>query len=237
MKYNVGDKVRIKSIDWYNQNKDSGKRVALKNDYYFSKEMTRFCDAILTIEGICESQNFSHYSMKEVGYAWTDEMFEGLAEEEQDNILHTEKDWDKEQEIQIADGYEIQDENGNVINAKKIVVVKKPKYPSTYEECCKLLNLTPYYNVAYDYYRGEELDALYQLLVCRDAYWKIAGDWKPDWKSDSTIFYVIFHKKGEIIRRGCRNTGSFILAFPTEEMRDAFFENFKDLINECKELL
>jgi hypothetical protein len=29
----------------------------------------------------------------------------------------------------------------------------------------------------------------------------------------------------------------FILAFPTEEMRDAFYENFKYLIEECKELL
>jgi hypothetical protein len=28
-----------------------------------------------------------------------------------------------------------------------------------------------------------------------------------------------------------------ILAFPTEEMRDTFYENFKDLIEQCKELL
>ena len=30
---------------------------------------------------------------------------------------------------------------------------------------------------------------------------------------------------------------TFTLAFPTEEMRDAFYENFKELIEECKELL
>jgi hypothetical protein len=28
-----------------------------------------------------------------------------------------------------------------------------------------------------------------------------------------------------------------ILVFPTAEMRDAFYENFKDLIESCKELL
>ena len=28
-----------------------------------------------------------------------------------------------------------------------------------------------------------------------------------------------------------------ILAFPTKEMRDAFYENFEDLIENCKELL
>ena len=27
------------------------------------------------------------------------------------------------------------------------------------------------------------------------------------------------------------------LVFPTEEMRDAFYENFKDLIEQCKKLL
>jgi hypothetical protein len=28
-----------------------------------------------------------------------------------------------------------------------------------------------------------------------------------------------------------------ILVFPTEEMRDAFYENFKDLIEKCKKFL
>lgn len=36
-----------------------------------------------------------------------------------------------------------------------------------------------------------------------------------------------------------RNFCVFIkaLAFPTAEMRDTFYENFKDLIEQCKELL
>lgn len=234
MRYKVGDQVKVKSIDWYNKNKNKNGEVVC-GDHVFTGSMALCCGEVLTIEKIASDNS---YFMKDEAYWWTDDMFEGLANEEQDYILHIEKDWDKEQEIQITDGFEFQDENGKTINARKVKIVKKkPKYPATYEECCEVLNLTPYYNVAYDYYRGEELDALYQLLVCRDAYWKIAGDWKPDWKSDSAIFYVIFHKKGEIIRRVCRNTGSFILAFPTEEMRDTFYENFEDLINECKEFL
>ena len=28
-----------------------------------------------------------------------------------------------------------------------------------------------------------------------------------------------------------------VLSFPTAEMRDVFYENFKDLIEQCKELL
>lgn len=140
------------------------------------------------------------------------------------------------EEIHIADGFELQDENGNVFNAKRFLVVKKQvKYPTTYEECCKVLNFTPYYNVAYDYYRGEELGALYHLLICRDAYWKIAGDWEPDW-SIYVHKFCIGTDKGKI-REECVTTGNRILAFPTEEMRDTFYENFKELIEECKELL
>ena len=87
-----------------------------------------------------------------------------------------------------------------------------------------------------------ELEALQQLLICRDAYWKIAGEqmglikpWKPDWKSGNHKF-CIFTLKSEV------STGEYYkynktLAFPTEEMRDTFYENFKELIEECKELL
>ena len=31
--------------------------------------------------------------------------------------------------------------------------------------------------------------------------------------------------------------GQQILTFPTKDMQDAFYENFKDLIEQCKELL
>ena len=43
-------------------------------------------------------------------------------------------------EITRNEEYEFRDENGNVINAMKIVLEKKKKeYPKTYEECRKVL--------------------------------------------------------------------------------------------------
>ena len=39
------------------------------------------------------------------------------------------------------------------------------------------------------------------------------------------------------IIKGIKWAGNKILAFPTAEMRDAFFEDFKELIEQCKELL
>lgn len=141
-------------------------------------------------------------------------------------------------EIILPDYYEYRDEDGNVVNVKKIVVYEKPpQYPKTYEQCCEVLGIsvTSICEVEYEKYT-ERLYSLYQLLVCRDAYWQIAGDWQPNWKDFSTQKYSISVDKDEIITSH-RVTGSRVLVFPTAEMRDIFYENFKDLINECKELL
>lgn len=84
-------------------------------------------------------------------------------------------------------------------------------------------------------YRKEQLIALQQLLIFRDAWWKMADDWKPDWEEDDIKYCLRFMNNS--ITRNHSEVGSYVLAFPTAEMRDAFYENFKDLIEECKELL
>ena len=73
------------------------------------------------------------------------------------------------------------------------------------------------------------------MLICRDTYWKIAWNWKPDYTSDNDK-YSISYFNGEIVMDNEMHT-QHIFDFPTEEMRDAFYENFKELIEECKELL
>ena len=141
------------------------------------------------------------------------------------------------------EGYQFVDENGNVINATKIVLEKKKKeYPKTYEECAKVL--LDRASIRNDFgYKGELLVALQKLLVCRDAYWKIAGEemglgkpWEPDFTNDKELKYCIGVSEGKI-QEFCCSVAQYILTFPTEEMRDAFKENFKDLIEQCKELL
>ena len=136
---------------------------------------------------------------------------------------------------------------------------KKPKYPTTYKECCDVLSITPYYNLRYHTYEHgyteyavtpelcslqDKLNTLGKLLICRYAYWKIVGEqmgldkpWRPTYETlvDNTYF-TIHTFNGEIVKSGTSHRNS-ILAFPTEEMRDAFYENFKDLIEHCKELL
>mgnify|MGYP006991639599 CR=1 FL=1 len=148
----------------------------------------------------------------------------------------------KEHGLPCPNGYIFKDENGNVINATKIVLEKKKKeYPKTYEECCKVLdwNHRDYDRVGY---KSELLCKLQVLLLCRDAYWKIAGEemglgkpWEPSDSDYITGRYCIFVHQGNII---CSTPAEDCpLTFSTEEMRDAFYENFKELIEQCKELL
>jgi hypothetical protein len=149
----------------------------------------------------------------------------------------------------------LKDENGNVINATKIVLEKKEKeYPKTYEECCKVLNVAvrdfdildnmlDTTEIIYSKNLDRLLNSFRKLLICRDAYWKIVGEemglgkpWEPDWEDESDKFTIEYFYN-DIDTNIIRTYESHTLAFPTKEMRDAFYENFKELIESCKELL
>ena len=72
----------------------------------------------------------------------------------------------------------------NTINGEKIVktlikrkftTIMKKEYPKTYEECCAILEYIPHTDGIIGY-KWNILQSLQKLLVCRDAYWKIAGE-------------------------------------------------------------
>ncbi|MBQ5839909.1 MAG: hypothetical protein IIW42_07825 [Bacteroidaceae bacterium] len=116
------------------------------------------------------------------------------------------------------------------------------QYPKTYEECCGILDNHP--NTDYvEGYKWKLMMSFQKLLICRDAYWKIAGEqmglgkpWKPE---KAEIVHAIFYNfYDDVIDVSVFNLyDNVVLCFPTEEMRDVFYENFKDLIMKCKELL
>ena len=60
--------------------------------------------------------------------------------------------------------------------------------------------------------------------------------WEPDWEDETEIYYTISYDGVNI--KCYNNTDVYSkLTFPTKEMRDAFCENFKDLIERCKTFL
>lgn len=128
--------------------------------------------------------------------------------------------------------WEIKEENGEIF-----LQDKRSQYPKNYEECCKVLGFRLGDNIDnLEGYKSNLLEQLQILLICRDAYWKIANNWKPDWKSETENKFTIVTDENEICS-GLTIQCNAILAFPTEEMKDAFYENFRELIEQCKELL
>ena len=140
MKYKEGDRVRIKSIDWYNENKDKFGHIYAGNGFCFWKNMTSHCGEIMKITAVKvdpEDSNKGYYFMENSGERWTDEMIEGLVgEETKPNIIKEAKTyWDSIKDAWICpEGYIFKDENGNVINATKIVLEKKKKNVSLTQE-------------------------------------------------------------------------------------------------------
>lgn len=148
----------------------------------------------------------------------------------------------EEIKIDIPKGYEFT----RVDDDKQQVVFTKiqPQYPKTYEECCEVLFPTTIElgKVSARGYNGKLLEKFGELLICRDAYWKIAGEemrlgkpWEPDFKDDSDKYFICY-LKDKIWKSNIRDCNRF-LVFPTEEMRDTFYENFKELIEDCKNLI
>lgn len=146
-----------------------------------------------------------------------------------------------ELEYKIPDGYEITEVSKGKVFIKPI----KSKYPTVYDECVRIAKNIHGYDIHIDTPAyGELMESFVKLLICRDAYWKIAGkqmglcgSWKPENLAKHYIF-TIETKENQIICNAIVTTyKNRILSFPTQEMRDAFYENFKDLSEQCKELV
>ncbi len=311
MHYKPLDRVKIKSLDWYNRH-TNGTEVDC-GAYPFTSDMKEFCGQERIIANVCQE---CYFLLGIDGkYVFTDEMIEGLVEEEtkpepkfkvddtvkwynhtciitsidtnentytylikhddyrEDKIFAK---WVPEIELTVEDGEEtksidftikatdtkgkvevvIPEGYGYVVeNDRLYFITKKKEYPKTYEECCEILQYNKYlkiyppFNVDIPNYDAlhlfDLLEALRKLLICRDAYWKIAGEemglgrpWEPDWDDDEwpDMYYISFDGKHIDKEKGypCCN---MILIFPTAEMRDAFYKVFKEEIEICKELL
>lgn len=147
--------------------------------------------------------------------------------------------YEDEVELNFDCEYELIERDG-----KHILIKKKPKYPKTYKECCDVLGIGTMDNDAKGY-KHFLLIQFQELIIARDAYWKIAGEqmgldkpWEP--KNELSTRNKIYDIRTycSAIEKGCTEyPTNRLLSFPTEEMRDAFYNNFKELIERCKELL
>ena len=199
-----------------------------------SRRQSKYCGKVVTIISAFRYG----YSLDIDGrhYNWIDEMFE-------ENINDMEQ-----KEIIIPQGWEIDKVKGNKIILKE----NKEKLPKTWEECCELLgegeyinnesiicNYTPHCGASKANENilptglGKPMLALMQLLVCREVY---RQGWKPNWTNRNENKYCIVKDSNEI-KTPIHVFISRVLSFQSAEIRDKFLENFKDLIEEAKELI
>lgn len=137
--------------------------------------------------------------------------------------------------IDIPRGYEF----AGIDDDKQQVVFTKiqPNYPKTYEECCEILGYEPDMHTVTGY-NAELIENFQTLKLCRDAYWKIAGDWMPITDQaivNPTTYHVL--PDGSVSLCCCSSSNKKLLLFPTEDMAIAFSKNFKNLIDSCQDLL
>ena len=251
-KYKIGQKVRVKSLDWYHHNKDGYGSVPIGDKKpKFTYNMSKYCGQVLTVDDHTEYEG-EYYMIEDDGrYVWADEMFEGVVDDHQHHTdmsgrYHPDSELDNidkyiqrfdgnECKIALPEGYQFVDREGNIIDTSVIMVTKKEvEYPKDYDGCCNVLNDD-------DKMSLWMMNELRKLVNARNAYWKIYGEanglggsWKPDWEAGC---YVIFTKGDGTIERDLQFGINAILAFPTKELCDMFYERFKSEIEQCKELL
>lgn len=155
----------------------------------------------------------------------------------------------KEMKIQAPEGYEIDREKSTF---EKIVFKKvERELPKKWEDLGGVngfyinaqSDINPYYdseikgttskNIFPTREEAEACLALAQLCQLRDRY---NDGWKPDWEDDGEIKYCIEFFKGKI-EKECHYVTKRVLCFRTQELRDEFLENFRDLIKIAKPLL
>ena len=154
---------------------------------------------------------------------------------------------DNRKEIIIPQGWEIDKVEDN----KVILKESKKELPKTWEECIAKIRDLEYidrnciYKATFSAEAasnhmndipiglGKPMLALCQLLVCREVY---RQGWKPNWKDDKEIKYCIERVENYITKETYELTAR-VLSFQSAEIRDEFLENFRDLIEEAKELI
>ena len=155
----------------------------------------------------------------------------------------------KEFEIQVPENYEIDKEHST---PEKIILRRIVNLPKSWED---LRTVRGYYvnhnnskveklnedfpthkrnkNIFPTKEEAEACTALAQLCQLRDRY---NGGWKPNWGDSTETKYCIEYYKEIICKASCNVTRK-VLCFKTEEFRDRFLENLRDLIEAAKPLL
>lgn len=151
----------------------------------------------------------------------------------------------------IPKGYVIDKENSTDTNI--VLKLTESTRVRTWEEYCeKMRGKNSYYinNAVYEgvissKFRAEPMISEFEAKEDAEAFAALSkllklrkdwvGEWKPDWGKDSKK-YTIYNYANAVSKGIVLNTVNH-LSFPTEEMRNEFFDCFKDFLEQAKALI
>ena len=236
--YKIGDKVMslkgvgiITEMKWLDVDNEVRYRLSIKNDidrWFYAKDLQLYKEQE-NMERDKTIPSYMDYNIK------TEETMEEKTDKALAPDLKGEDYSGRRFGYKIPNGYEFDCIKNNEI----ILKPKQLQYPKTYEECSELLGCDDKIRL---YIIGEFI----RLINARNAYWKIAGEqmglgkpWKPDWTDTQQMKHSIWFDCDGVCLKSNRYSYAMqhILTFPIKEMRDTFYENFKESIELCKNLL
>ena len=155
----------------------------------------------------------------------------------------------------IPEGYVIDKENStdtNIVLKPDVSELAESTRVRTWEEYCKKMKgeisyymdlssgitISIFGNCPFlsEFETEEEVKAFeaYSKLIKLRKQW--IGDWKPNWANDNQEKYAIRNYSG-VVTKDTLICSAHCLSFPTPEMRDEFFDCFKDFLEQAKTLI
>lgn len=239
MIYNVGDKVRIKSKEWYDENKDEDGNVNIP--FLFNSEMSYYCGEITTITKI---EKYSYYRIYLDGekWNWSDEMFdENYKDMEERNVkisIETARKWYNSEDDSLK-GIALQAFSEEELSETEVKVwddLLKLKNKSrgawigdsSFLHCnCRIMENTDK-NVFVDYKHAKSALAMAQISQLMPYYGGRITD--EEWGNrDSKQVIKRVHNDITCIDTQCNY---HLLAFHTIEQQKEFLKNNEQLVKE-----
>ena len=234
MKYKVGDTVRIKSIDWYNKNKNYYGWVGA-----FAPAMSKYCGRTAKIVKISEDGTYKLDLNK--CYYWNNSMF--------DETFKKNNMKQKEVKICVPDGYEIDEEKSTfekIVFKKNKKVIKtwddlvgrnKPEgsvYIDDYSQIMGLGSDNSFggdedKNVFIDERHAKSALAMAQISQLMPYYGGAITN--EEWLANNDK-YIIRNGRNEIDALPKVSYERYFLAFHTPEQRDEFLKNNEQLVKD-----
>lgn len=231
MRYKVGDKVLIKSIDWYNKCKanayrDLGDKIVC-GGLFFLNSMYKYCGQVLTIRCVKENS----YYVKECPQLFNDEMIERLATKwdicgasagarrssmDCSNIKTNKEMETKEFKVSVPNGMEIDKENSTFECIKF-----KPKV-ITYDDIVRSICPSQYCVIFAPSTKQLEKVLAINRLINVAKY--LNGGWKPYWQNNQEKYYIKLDEENQLCISSAQYENEGHIYFESKEKADKAIE-------------